>query len=609
MPLFQGSRQYRGIDMLLKASTPQALHDSSECNKPGCFEGTRKEYIRNITGWGRGDWKARQARVLWLEGPAGVGKSAVAQTCAQDMGARLGATFFFSRPNGWNKPTTFLPTIIYQLTTKYPAYRDLVDAIVLRDPLILEKSIRVQFHDLLVQPLRQLEGVEGGVGEDAVIIIDGLDECDGKDAQSIIIDIIITSVHRQSTPFLWAFFSRREPHITSAFSTEQATEVCWQLTLPVSRDADQDIEAYLRDGFRMIRKKYNLPAAFSWPSEEDIHQLVEQSAGLFIYTASITRYVDGPGISGPEERLRSVLGLGNTEIRDNPLANLDRFYMLIMEQIPEETLSDTILLLSMLSFNLASRNGPVICAILQLSLTAFYAAINNLYSVLKMKYIEDGVPGGLSFYHASFGDFLGDERRSTQKFYVSRDDVLDQLDHLCTEALCIASNATNDGKSQVGALSWPGTRINRVCFTTFSYMVYCTSRRDGHLRTESLQQLSHVNWIIVGRHIPDLGQPAEMIEALVQKIPEDWRPQTVCPFKPSFLSILRQKGFRTKLMSLMQARKRKQYVMGTGSNRALLVEEWTWEGRDEGFRRGLCFRTYPDAAKLEFMLWKKIPSS
>ncbi|KAF9440088.1 hypothetical protein P691DRAFT_646434, partial [Macrolepiota fuliginosa MF-IS2] len=139
------------------------------------------------------------------------------------------------------------------------------------------------------------------------IIIDGLDECDGKDAQSTIIDIIITSVHRQSTPFLWAFFSRPEPHITSEFSTEQATEVCWQLTLPVSRDADQDIEAYLRDSFRTIRKKYNLPAAFPWPSEEDIHQLVKQSAGLFVYTASAIRYVDGPGISGPEERLGSVL--------------------------------------------------------------------------------------------------------------------------------------------------------------------------------------------------------------------------------------------------------------------------------------------------------------
>ncbi|KAF9448764.1 hypothetical protein P691DRAFT_704441 [Macrolepiota fuliginosa MF-IS2] len=583
--------------MLLKASTPQALHDSSECNKPGCFEGTREEYIRNITGWGRGDWKARQARVLWLEGPAGVGKSAVAQTCAQDMGSRVGATFFFSRPNGWNKPTTFLPTIVYQLTTKYPAYRDLVDVIVLRDPLILEKSIQVQFRELLVQPLRQLEGVEGGVGEDVVIVIDGLDECDGKDAQSIIIDIIITSVHQQSTPFLWAFFSRPEPHITSAFSTEWATEVCWQLTLPVSRDADQDIEAYLRDGFGTIRKKYSLPAVYSWPSEEDIHQLVEQSAGLFIYAASAIRYVDGPGISGPEERLRSVLGLGMTETKGSPLANLDRFYMLIMEQIPEETLPDTILLLSALNHVILRALDARVCAVLKLSLTAFYAAVNNLYSVLKIENTGDGMPGRLPFYHASFGDFLRDEKRSTQRFYVNHDDVLDRRDYLCMEALCRASNATNDGK--FSDPSWPGARNRDICYVTFFYLMFYDSRRDERLRTESLQQLSRVNWDFVGQYDLGSGQPVERIEILIRKIPEDWRPQIICPFKPSLLSILCQKGFRAKLTSLMRAQKRKQYVMGTGSNRALFVEEWTWKSCEHGFERKFHLRTYPDAAKFK----------
>ncbi|KAF9440478.1 hypothetical protein P691DRAFT_780069 [Macrolepiota fuliginosa MF-IS2] len=562
-------RQYRGIDMLLNASTPQALHDSSECNKPGCLEGTRKEYIRNITGWGRGDWKARQARVLWLEGPAGVGKSAVAQTCAQDMGARLGATFFFSRPNGWNKPATFLPTIVYQLTTKYPAYRDLVDAIVLRDPLILEKLMQVQFRDLLVQPLQQLEGVEGGVGEAAVIIIDGLDECDGKDAQSTIIDIIITSVHQQSTPFLWAFFSRPEPHITSAFSTEQATE--------------DDPE------------KCNLPTAFAWPSEEDIHQLVEQSAGLFVYTANAIRYVDGPGISGPEERLRSVLGLGT--IRDNPLANLDRFYMLIMKQIPEETLPDTILLLSAANVIVQFLNPRTVCAVLKLSLTAFYVAVNNLYSVLKIKNTEDGMPSYLSFYHASFEDFLIDKKRSTQKFHVAHDDILDRLYPLCTEALCRASNAANDGKFD--ALSWPGARNSAICNATFFYLVHYTPRGDRHVGTESLQQLSRVNWSIVGQSNPVVERSVEIIEAFVRKIPEDWRPQIIYPFKPNLLSILRQKEFRTKLMSLMQARKRKQYVMGTGSNRALFVEEWTWKGRERDSNRRLHLRTYPDAAEFK----------
>ncbi|KAF9442080.1 hypothetical protein P691DRAFT_779569 [Macrolepiota fuliginosa MF-IS2] len=547
-------------------------------------------------GWGRGDWKTRQACVLWLEGPAGVGKSAVAQTCARGMGSRLGATFFFSRPNGWNKPETFLPTIVYQLAAKYPAYRDRVDAIVLRDPPILEKSIQVQFRDLLVQPLHQLEGVEGGVGEDVVIIIDGLDECDGKDAQSTIIETIVASIRQRSTPFLWAFFSRPEPHIASAFSTKQAAEVCWQLTLPTSRDADWDIEAYLRDGFRMIRVKYDLPAAFPWPSEEDIHQLVEQSAGLFVYTASAIRYVDGPGISGPEERLRSVLGLGSAETMDNPLANLDRFYMRIMKQILEETLPDTILLLSILNSPLMHCSARAICAILKLPLTGFYAAVNKLYSVLEMKRINDRIPNYMWFYHPSFGDFLRDEKRSTQKFYVDRDDGRDRLDHLCVEVLCRASNATNNGKFD--ALSWPGARNGEVCFATFAYLVYCTSHRGEHLRAELLQQLLRVNWSIVGRSHSS-GWMIERIEEFIRKIPKDWRPKIVYSSKPSLLSILRQKGFRTKLTSLVQAWKRKRYVMGTGSKRAFLVEEWTWQGCDEDPSRDLYFRTYPDAARFK----------
>ncbi|KAF9446242.1 hypothetical protein P691DRAFT_804447 [Macrolepiota fuliginosa MF-IS2] len=440
-----GERQYRGIDRLLAASIPQALHDSSENNKPACFEGTREEYIRNITGWGLGDWKARQARILWLEGPAGVGKSAVAQSCAQSTGGRLGATFFFSRTNEWNDPKKFVPTIVYQLATKYPPYRDHVDAIVLRDPLVLEKSIEAQFRDLLVRPLADLKGMGIGVGEDAVIIIDGLDECDGKDAQRTIIQIIITSVHEQSTPFIWAFFSRPEPHIKAAFSSKQAADVCLRLNLPVSRDADGDIEAYLRDGFRMIRAEYDFPSAYIWPSEEEIRQLVDQSAGLFVYTASAIRYIGNSGASEPTARLRSLLELGSTNTSDNPLANLDRFYTLILQQVPEGTLPNTLLFLSALTAYLVPE-ARCLCIILEFSLAEFYAAVVNLHSVLNLTTSDNGVPGKLSFYHASFFDFLSDEARSTPRFFVENDDLCKRINFQCADALRRISRMTYDNE-------------------------------------------------------------------------------------------------------------------------------------------------------------------
>ncbi|KAF9445132.1 hypothetical protein P691DRAFT_710823 [Macrolepiota fuliginosa MF-IS2] len=589
MPLFQGSsnlnmengifidestnilceghqaRSGQGLDMLREACIPQALYDSSERNTPGCFPGTREEHIYNITNWGLGEWKARQARALWLQGPAGVGKSALAQSCAEGMRGRLGAAFFFSRQNGWNDPNKFLPTFVYQLTTKHPPYRDRVDAIVLGDPLVLEKSIGVQFYELLVLPLKELKGVGRGVDEDVVILIDGLDECYGTDAQTTIIQIIIASVHQQSTPFVWAFFSRPEPHIRAAFSTKQATDVCLHLTLPVSRDADRDIEAYLRDGFKMIRAKYNLPTAFTWPSEDDIHQLVERSAGLFIYTASAIRYVASPGARGPEERLRSLLELDSTETSDNPLANLDRFYILIMKQIPKETLPTTLLFLSAITSRYIPSHIPLICAILGFSLTTFYAAVSNLYSVLKIDNSEDGMPDLLALYHASFSDFLQDKKRSTQQFFMGGDDVYDRLESLYVDALFRASNTA----SGVNTLSWPSPDLNFICASAFHHLLFSSKEKNGHLRVDLLDQLSRVNWSVVGQSYAELTELVWVVEALIRKIPENWRPKIIRSCNPKSSTPIQRlwKPFN-RLMPVPSATR---YVMGHGNDQVFLV--------------------------------------
>ncbi|KAF5344822.1 hypothetical protein D9756_011099 [Leucocoprinus leucothites] len=425
-----------GFAKLQAASLPQAMHDSSARDPPRCFPGTREEHLHTITSWGKGEWKDSSTHVLWMQGPAGVGKSAIAQTWVEGLEGKHGASFFFSRANHWNNPSKFIPTIAYQLATKYPSYREAVCATIVRDPLVLQKSINTQFQELLVEPLRELSSEDRDASDKAVVIIDGLDECDGLVAQDTIVEVIVTSVAEGTSPFLWAFFTRPEPNIVASFSSSKAKDLCWYLTLPVSRDADRDIEAYLRDGFRTIRTRYHIPEVVHWPLEEDILCLVEQSAGLFIYGASAMRFITlGPGLPGPAERLRILLEIGSNA--SQPLSKLDQLYLLIMQQIPKDILQNALLILT--CDQLMETSGVEVsymCILLNFSEATFYSLLHNLHSVLQVQPFGEHGARYLRFYHASFTDFLESPERSTPEYCILTHNLFGRLYSACLDLAC-----------------------------------------------------------------------------------------------------------------------------------------------------------------------------
>ncbi|KAJ7705516.1 hypothetical protein B0H17DRAFT_869783, partial [Mycena rosella] len=75
-----------------------AAHDSGErYPQPQCHPETRTEMLKDLHDWSLED--DPRSRVLWLHGPAGAEKSAVAQSFCQKLQAdgRLGGSFFFKR--------------------------------------------------------------------------------------------------------------------------------------------------------------------------------------------------------------------------------------------------------------------------------------------------------------------------------------------------------------------------------------------------------------------------------------------------------------------------------------------------------------------------------
>lgn len=365
--------------------------------------------------------------MVWVNGPLGVGKSAVAQTCAERLEKEsLGAAFFFSRPNERDDPQGFFTTIASQLTTHCRPYADLLEAKIRSNPSLISKSLGVQFRELIAVPFQELRAQGMDIENERLIIIDGLDECNSDNAQCDIIRIILSSATSRTLPFCWAVFSRPEPHIESAFSTlDPASTLCWRITLPVSgASAMEDIGLYLRNGFRNIRNQTDP----NWPSDEEIQQLVERSGGLFVYASVILKLFGDPDLANPESLLRDLL---SRQKRSTKLwSELDIFYTLIMERIPKDTLLTTLTLLLvseyrpavsvtvfMFSETYRSMSLLEVSNLLGYTSRSVAAALNRLRSVLYLDSRYGPATFGqrdsrISYYHASFLEFLEDPTRS-----------------------------------------------------------------------------------------------------------------------------------------------------------------------------------------------------
>ena len=129
---------------------------------------------------------------MWLYGPPGAGKSAIAQIIAEICHARhlLLASFFCSRMNPKrNNEKCFIASIAYQIALNLPQAKDAIEAAVDRDPAIFHRSVEAQLTTLIIDPLTDLSknDIFQSTPVPNLIIIDGLDECHEPQVQQHIV--------------------------------------------------------------------------------------------------------------------------------------------------------------------------------------------------------------------------------------------------------------------------------------------------------------------------------------------------------------------------------------------------------------------------------------
>jgi len=126
------------------------------------------------------------------------------------------------------------------------------------------------------------------------IFIDGLDECNGGDAQAGINDIIASSMRRStSSSFLIQTGQHRFCH-----------SICRTTHLSRGRRRDWNVSSWWIQEYLEQRDFPQLLP--SWPTDNDIRMLIDVANGLFAHPIAVLRHVAYPQDSQYRERPQSV---------------------------------------------------------------------------------------------------------------------------------------------------------------------------------------------------------------------------------------------------------------------------------------------------------------
>ncbi|KAF9262122.1 hypothetical protein L218DRAFT_868321, partial [Marasmius fiardii PR-910] len=223
-----------------------ATHDS-EARYPlnGCHPNTREEILHLILEWVR----EPDSPLYWLRGSAGTGKTTIAQTIAEKTSAdgSLACSFFFSR----NDPKRSVPTylflsIAFGLTSSIRPLGNVISEVIKSRPNVLKSSLETQLRELIVKQCRYIASSKGRESLPRLVVIDGIDECQGSKEQKRVLSIITSALtEAEGLPLRSLICSRPEPAIQEVLDSHIVGRLLKYAELEDSYLTRRDIEIYL----------------------------------------------------------------------------------------------------------------------------------------------------------------------------------------------------------------------------------------------------------------------------------------------------------------------------------------------------------------------------
>ena len=424
--------------------------------EPICLPDTRVDLLQEIC-----DWADRQDErcIFWLNGLAGTGKSTIARTIARNYfdKKRLGASFFFSRGGGdVSHAGKFVSSIAVQLTSSIPALRQYICDAITECSDISSRSLRDQWHELVLHPLSKLDSK--GCLSSYILVVDALDECDDDNNIQVILKLLAEARSLERVRLQVFLTSRPEIPIRYGFcqipDVEHQDFVLHRISPSI---IDHDIYIFLEYNLRLIGQERFLDA--SWLGEKFIKQLVRNASGLFIWAATACRFIRA-GLFA-EERLRMLIN--GSMSSTTPEEHLNEMYITVLKNcvLPSYMAQEREILYGMLRHLLGSivalfspLSASSLSRLLNITKQKTEQTLKDLHAILDIPKDESHP---LRLHHPSFRDFLLDKGRcGDSNFWVDEKQA-----HQTMADSCIGRMSTSL-KQDICDLNIPGILVTDV---------------------------------------------------------------------------------------------------------------------------------------------------
>lgn len=434
---------------LLPIAAEAAFNSYDKRHNSFCLENTRIDVLNEISTWADG---YSEKCIFWLNGMAGTGKSTIARTVANNYykQKRLGASFFFSRGGGdVSDASKFFTTIARQLVNLSPVLCRHIREAIAEQKEIASQTPRDQWNQLILQPLSKLNDTL--LQSSIIVVIDALDECEEDNDIKLLLQLFASANNLRNIRLRIFVTSRPDTPIRLGFRTMSVILHHDLVLHDISRTiVDHDISLFFKVQFREIRDNSEyLPA--DWPGKETMDLLVERAEGLFIYAATVCRFIKSNDRWPPQHILEVFLpsnGMSHLEKQTHkipstsPTSELDAIYTHILkrsikgvreERERNELANDFKQVIGSVAILSEPLSATALGQLLIVDQETIHLTLCHLRSVLNMPEDQDSP---IRLLHPSFRDFLLDkERCSDQLFWVDEKKAHQVLTRRCLQRL------------------------------------------------------------------------------------------------------------------------------------------------------------------------------